>query len=675
MKSSLIMLGATIIAILLVSNFFNDPGYRSPEEQIAFSKLVLRPHLANEALITLVKKDSGNVNLHYQLIRNIHETWDEAHDKLINSSDIPDLEAQYKRLASSSSLHMQDIGNFGLGAKSYMSEDYGNTLTYLHLIQDSTLPDVNLILGNLAKKQGKWQEAENRFKKEIAINGNINEARHALALMYYYDNDWTKYSKIASLPGSYKYLSGTPLQEYFFRTGSWLSYYGLIIYEMFHGVNLLALLAAVIIALIWIIYLQKIDVFESEKWIHILFALILGMLFSFLTDPIVDSEKYLTSTPFINDHFDNIFYCIANIGLVEELVKILPFLLILRFTKYINEPIDYIIYASVCALGFSLVENTEYFKTGNIDTIMLRSLLSTTMHMFMSSLIAYGLILSKYRNSYNIYIAFLLYYVMAAIIHGTFDFLLMQGAAIFTIVYVGIPSVFIWGFIINNALNQSSSNESDHQIDEAKLVSFLSYSFAGIFIFVFLTEGYWFGPTITFQNVSDGALFCIPFLAIVSMRLTSYNIIPTYWASVQYGGFTLFKSGYKLAGRRIQLEALRESSMLANFGTIKGTVTKDMDIEDIQCHVLNLDQPLNIDDSIINQVIIGPKDDDEPAGLADDVICYFMLIPIGLNLESDELTKKDFEFIDWVNVNPLKNGKKNNPISQAQLADPSPEQS
>ena len=87
---------------------------------------------------------------------------------------------------------------------------------------------------------------------------------------------------------------------------------------------------------------------------------------------------------------------VFGIGVIEEFVKFVPFLIILKFTKIINEPIDYIMYASLSALGFAFVENFNYFDDGSINIIHSRALTASIAHMVFSSLVVYGLILAKY---------------------------------------------------------------------------------------------------------------------------------------------------------------------------------------------------------------------------------------------------------------------------------------
>ena len=55
-------------------------------------------------------------------------------------------------------------------------------------------------------------------------------------------------------------------------------------------------------------------------------------------------------------------YAVLVIGVIEELAKMIPFLLLVIHFKEFDEPIDGIIYASFIALGFSAVENIQYLQ-------------------------------------------------------------------------------------------------------------------------------------------------------------------------------------------------------------------------------------------------------------------------------------------------------------------------
>ena len=69
----------------------------------------------------------------------------------------------------------------------------------------------------------------------------------------------------------------------------------------------------------------------------------------------------------LNGHpVNDIIFCIGGIGFIEELVKLIPFLLILRFTSIARKPVDYIVIASACGLGFSFFENLMYIANYGI---------------------------------------------------------------------------------------------------------------------------------------------------------------------------------------------------------------------------------------------------------------------------------------------------------------------
>ena len=108
---------------------------------------------------------------------------------------------------------------------------------------------------------------------------------------------------------------------------------------------------------------------------------------------------FLDKIPFyLNGNIVNDFlYCFLNIGIVEELAKLIPFVFIyFLFKKEITEPMDFLIYISISALGFSAVENSIYFYKHGPDIINGRAILATVGHMFDTSLIAYGIIRFKY---------------------------------------------------------------------------------------------------------------------------------------------------------------------------------------------------------------------------------------------------------------------------------------
>ncbi len=134
---------------------------------------------------------------------------------------------------------------------------------------------------------------------------------------------------------------------------------GLLINDEFN--LLISIGSALFFPICMIFFYRKIDIFEKEKLSHLFLVFFLsGIIMHLIGMPII----YLRDLHWggIGDSFTRLF---IGVGLFEELIKIIPILLVLRFKplkkmNMINEPIDYVIYASVSALGFAFFENIQY---------------------------------------------------------------------------------------------------------------------------------------------------------------------------------------------------------------------------------------------------------------------------------------------------------------------------
>jgi len=82
-------------------------------------------------------------------------------------------------------------------------------------------------------------------------------------------------------------------------------------------------------------------------------------------------------------------YSVLAIGVIEELAKLLPFLLVVIHFKEFDEPIDGIIYASFIALGFSAVENYYYLQYVSDLEALARGFAGPVVHMVFASIWGY----------------------------------------------------------------------------------------------------------------------------------------------------------------------------------------------------------------------------------------------------------------------------------------------
>jgi RsiW-degrading membrane proteinase PrsW (M82 family) len=256
--------------------------------------------------------------------------------------------------------------------------------------------------------------------------------------------------------------------------------------------NIIGIGFAFAISVIWVIYVRKLDIFEQEKWLPILLVFALSCATIWLVFPISDfinNQGFVLNGEPVNDFL----YCVISIGMVEELVKVLPVLMIISSKKIINESYDYLFYASVSALGFAFIENTLYINNSELYSVIARMLVASVAHMTFTTTIFYGVLLSKYKfkriANPLVYIGF---FLLAALSHGFYDFWLINHWAT---QYQGITLLFflvtvhIWFTMLNNGLNISSFYNRSIPLRVDRLKTYLVYSLLIIFMLAYLTMG------------------------------------------------------------------------------------------------------------------------------------------------------------------------------------------
>lgn len=219
------------------------------------------------------------------------------------------------------------------------------------------------------------------------------------------------------------------------------------------------ILGAVIGAMLWLSYFKKMDIMESERTIDICIAFFIGYLTPSLSLWLyvgLDHLGFSFNGEFVNDFL----YSMFGIGVTEELAKLLGVFVAFKILKkHINEPIDYLLFAGIIALGFSIRENFIYYNNYGSQIITGRTIISSLAHIINTTICVYGLYRFKIFNKGNVYLNSIVGISAAVISHGLFDFFLTQefiGALtpfLATIVY--LIGINFWIQMFNNAINFS----------------------------------------------------------------------------------------------------------------------------------------------------------------------------------------------------------------------------
>ena len=269
------------------------------------------------------------------------------------------------------------------------------------------------------------------------------------------------------------------------------------------------LVSAVIFPILFILFLQRIDIFERDELKDILYVFIFGCVASFFISNFiyVPIRDYMVNENLCQD----VMTCFFSVALPEEIIKIIPFVIVLKYKKFVDEPIDYLIYASASALGFAFIENIYYisdmYDLGSI--VALRSFLPLVMHMVTSSIFAFGIFL--YMNSRKTkYIFFGL--IMASILHATYNALDIIGIVIlvFMIIY--------YARLIQSLLNISPFYDKSKENDIHLASNFLLYIILSVIILDFIYDIYHTGIALVLVDP-------VRYFVILAVAFAIYKII------------------------------------------------------------------------------------------------------------------------------------------------------
>lgn len=652
-KSLLITIGVFIGVAILINSFLDDPTFNKLSDKAHFELQANQPELAEKTLFQILLQDSLNIEHHYRYI-NAH--FDIPKKRRIGKDrykyrDDNRIQHFYDSLAQSSERNIADIGLYGRGLINVNLEIYSSAISDFRQVKNKNLNYLNNSIGNAYNHIDSVRLAEIHFRREIENNGNLDGAYSNLIQLLFDQGRTDELHDYLRNPEIKKYFPSRVERAIYFNSFQPINYGVVLLNRIFSSINIWGSLAALFIISTWVMYLRKLDIFEPEKWEHIIITVMLGMLFSFLTYPLSDFDNLIFGFKLNGGVVNDFFYSIIGIGAIEEFVKIVPLLIMMRFTKAVNEPFDYIKYASLSALGFAFVENLIYFNESSLHIIHGRALTAVVSHMFDSSIIAYGIILNKYKWHGNKYFNFILFFVLASISHGFYDFWLINETvstfSIVTVIYL-LVSMFMWNSFKNNALNHSNFYNKDKSIDGEKLQDYLLYSLAGILLFEYIALSFKFSPSVANSGLFSSLFSGTYLIFFLSGSLSRYSISKGHWGPIKLWG-TQEKVNYEeVVDKHIKLYIFTRNDYthgcLPNSGKIFKRVTVS---EEPDWYLIKLDTTHQISSFISDTVLIRTKEKDEQIGKDSRVLVGFYLIPLDTNINNSSLKQTDFKFCGW----------------------------
>lgn len=298
------------------------------------------------------------------------------------------------------------------------------------------------------------------------------------------------------------------------------------------------ILIAVFIAWIWVDYYRLIDIYEQEKLKYFILTFALGgasvLIVLGINRYLIDRFQFEINGEFANDFL----YCVFKIGLIEEFAKSIPFVLIyFIFRKQFTEPVDYLAFISISALGFSAAENALYFNRHGPYIINGRAILSTVGHMFNTALIAYGIICYKFQQNNHGKMQMGMFFFLGVLSHGFYDFwLIHEGTSsagwLITVLYF-LLTISVFAVILNNAINNSSFFSYKMIIDSNKVMGRLFTYYGIVYLSQFLLLLYLRDFNYAIVNLAVSIYFPGYIVIISCIRLSRFKLIKNKWENLK----------------------------------------------------------------------------------------------------------------------------------------------
>lgn len=526
----LYVVGIPLVFVPAVNLVFEDPAKDDLKAWVRAAINTNNPARAKEASAKLIAQAPLNVRYHITYVRAHFDQPKRSGNEERNDQQ---LYQEYFERTQHADSNVADLGRLGLGLYHWEKKQYDESLSWLGKVQNRKLWYLNYLKGMAQRKLKRYDEAEQSLRKEIEYAGYVRAAVYRLGLLL---DDRGKYSALERLylePEHRPHLPHQILRRLHWRHLRLGGYLKILVLPIKKNSNLPGFWGAVLITIVWLYFLKRLDIFEPEKNRYLLLTFLGGMLMALAAPFFYDMLKFYLGFDLSGRWPNDLLYCIFGIGLVEEFVKAVPFLLMVILSRQVNESVDFIIYAAVSALGFSFVENLLYFDERSLFIMNERGMVCSIGHMFDSCLIGYGIILAKYRKSGKVVCNVLFFFLLACLFHGIYDFWLVCESVpdefgMFSFLLAMIE-VIIFNRMINNALNQSEFFD-EKELDRLNhMRERLGISLMTIVMFEYLCLVWKYGPQLTYAQFAEviGLTWFLVFF--LSFNLTHYILRQGRW--------------------------------------------------------------------------------------------------------------------------------------------------
>lgn len=649
-----------VVVITLVAapfawvNFHQDEGYYDYKRHLDKYK-----EDGNIVAVTKFHKasihnypDNARVNIEYLIFatQNGLKKW------LLDLADYYQLQIQQGNQVEKFE-YLSHIGSMYSGLKRFQ---------YTHGVNDD--PELeglyNFLVGERLFRDGDSDEAIEYFIKALhddELEDLAYERLESIWSNYYSLDELSEYAYDMKL---FPHLPFSVKNRVYIKDKSWGWYIFNGVYRSYLSGDLAAYLAVGFSLFVWMLFLYQMLYIRKEKWKFIIPLFLVATFFPILVYAFSDLLRYVYSIFEIELSRSDLTYCVVNIGMVEELVKVIPWLLFyLIFKKHFHRPVHFMLLPVVSALGFAFSENLIYVNSNDYELVFVRSGISLIMHVACSSIIGY----MSWRAHINKKIGSKLLhiiggFVLASTLHGVFDYVIFNGGGYLNIIIL-LVSLHLFILFVNNAINFSGIKHKNaiRQLKHSGVI--LLVGMFAIFLIQYIIIGWHFSPSsanyMFKRNIIFALVTTIYLVATFNRIKLRPRVLYKFNLADVFGQFLTTSKGHYMDevdyhNCIFKLFAPKDNQFVGSQLPIRATAVKRVVVQgDMRWWLVKFDKPLIVSNTDRQYGLIKAKEKDEDLFM-DKVEVMLLMIPdkVLFDLE-DEHHSKNFIYTGRVYSRPV----------------------
>lgn len=506
-----------------------------PEEVLSYSDKEELEHQAFWAYFQKLKKNRYDYRSIYK-IHILYQRIDEKRTLYWLNRILPDYHLDdsdtYEKLLTDTIEKNRDLGSYGMAVMQLLHyHEPEKAKEFLDGLIDKNKEFVNYLYALTTTNDSL---IESYLKKEIELSDSPEEALSYLTHSYHFQSRFNEIEKIIQDKRLENFVPNNIKMDIAFRTFHFADYFFYRCVQVFNGTSLFTFFCCMFILALWFYFLYTLDVFELEKrkWIitTVLAGAFMGLVCVYLYDVIDIYTPFTTGQSTLQDFLYSVFV----IGGIEETVKIIPLLLLIAFTKEVNEPMDYVFFATLSALGLSIQEDFMYFNSESADVIYSRGIYTSLTHICDSSIIAYSLVLAKYYYKKSQALFFVVGFLLACITHGIYDFFIINIDIWIIPFFILLFQAWLFAHIVNNCLNNSPFFDQNKKLDISRLAVIVSGGLLLLMTIVFLYISIYINEEYAIGKFFYSLIFFSYPLYFLSICIHKIDLFPSHWESFSF---------------------------------------------------------------------------------------------------------------------------------------------